>query len=119
MATLNDMARQLGNTMARTEEYQALQRAVSAGDDDRELVEARNAMGALEQRVAEVMQGGTEPDAELRSEYEAMFMRLQANSSYQRLIAAQTNFDKILVVVNETITQGMEEGATSRIILSS
>ena len=119
MSGLTDMARQLGNSMARTDEYQALQRAVAGADEDRELVEARNAMGALEQKVAEAMRDGTEPGEELRNEYEATFMRLQANSSYQRLVAAQTNFDKVVEQVNETITKGMEEGAHSRIILPS
>ncbi len=119
MAGLIDMARQLGDAMARTDEYQALQRAVSSADEDRDLVEARNAMGALEQKVAEAMRDGSEPGEELRTEYESTFMRLQANSSYQRLVAAQANFDKIVGQVNETITRGMEEGANSRIILPS
>lgn len=119
MATLTDMARQLGDAMARTDEYQALQRAAEAADNDRDLVEARNAMAALEQRVAEMMQKGEEPDDALREEYEGTFSRLQTNTSYQRLVAAQTNFDKILMTVNETISKGMEDGAKSRIILSS
>ncbi len=119
MGGLTDMARQLGNGMARTNEYQTLQRAIAAADSDSSLAEVREAMGDLERRVAEAMQAGTEPGEELRSEYESTFMRLQANSSYQSLVSAQANFDKVLVSVNETITKGIEEAASSRIILPS
>lgn len=119
MAGLIDMALQLGDAMARTDEYQALQRAVSAADEDRDLVTLRNEMSSLEQRVAVAMQSGKEPEEELKDEYESTFMKLQANPSYQRLVAAQSNFDRIVMKVNETISQGMEKGASSRIILPS
>jgi len=117
MAGLMDMARDLGGAMARTDEYQALQRAIQAADDDRELVELRNGMERLEVRVSEALRTGTEPDDEVKTEYEDTFTRLQANSAYQRLVSAQANFDKILVRVNETIGTGMQEAASSRIIL--
>ncbi len=112
-----DMARQLGGAMARTDEYQALHRAVQAADDDRELVELRNAMDRLERRIAEAIQAGQDPDEELRLEYEETFSRLQSNGSYQRLASAQANFEKILVKVNDVITEGMQAGAESRIII--
>jgi hypothetical protein len=44
---------------------------------------------------------------------------VQASPVYQQLVAAQTNFDKILRRVNEEISRGMEAGAQSRIILPS
>jgi hypothetical protein len=44
--------------------------------------------------------------------------RLQASSTYQRLVAAQTNFDKLMAKVNQAIALGMEEGGKSRIILA-
>ncbi len=112
-----EMARDLGGAMARTDEYQALHRAIKAADDDRQLVEFRNAMDGLERRIAESIQAGQEPDEELRREYEETFSRLQSNPSYQRLAAAQANFEKILVKVNDVITEGMQAGADSRIII--
>jgi hypothetical protein len=35
---------------------------------------------------------------------------------YQRLVAAQENFDKIMSKVNDWIVDGIERGATSSII---
>ena len=119
MAGMMEMARQLGDAMARTDEYQALQRTIQAADEDAELTELKNAMEQLEQKVSALLRTGTEPDDELKSEYEGTFTRLQSNPMYQRLVAAQTNFDKVLMRVNETIGEGMQAGASSRIILPS
>ncbi|MBT7125893.1 MAG: hypothetical protein HN899_12085, partial [Gemmatimonadales bacterium] len=39
MASIYEKALELGNALARTDEYQALKRAMDAADEDRELVE--------------------------------------------------------------------------------
>ena len=44
---IDEKARDLGNALARTDEYQALKRAMDAADEDRELVELRNRLEAL------------------------------------------------------------------------
>jgi cell fate (sporulation/competence/biofilm development) regulator YlbF (YheA/YmcA/DUF963 family) len=119
MAGLMEMAKDLGSAMARTDEYQALRRAMEAAGDDRDLAELRSEMDKLEAKVANVIRSGTEPPAELVEEYNAAFSRLEANSGYQKLVAAQTNFEKVLQRVNETITRSLEETGTSRIIIPS
>ena len=48
----------------------------------------------------------------------ASFGTLQASAAYQGLVAAQSNFDKLLQRVNEEIGKGIEAGSQSRIILS-
>ena len=55
----------------------------------------------------------------MAEEYEKAFGRLQASPVYQGLVAAQANFDRVLGRVNEGITKAIEEGAKSRIIISS
>ena len=119
MATLTDMARELGQAIARTDEYQALRRALSAADDDRELTELRNGMERLEGQISAAVRAGNEPDDETKQEYESTFARLQVNPGYQRVAVAQANFDKVLLKVNQTISDGMESAADSRIILPS
>ena len=76
-------------------------------------------MDGLEGRVSEALRAGQEPEEALAEQYNDTFGRLQTNASYQRLVAAQSNFDKVLMRVNETITRGLEEGGESRIILPS
>ena len=112
------MAERLGQALARTDEYQALKRAIEASGDDRELAELQSEIQKLEQEMQGQLQRGQEPTKEQGEEYEGYFNRLQSNSSYQRLVAAQTNFDKVVGRVNETIHKGIQKGAESRIILS-
>lgn len=119
MAGLTDMAKDLGNAMARTEEYQALRQAIRMADDDRDMVELRSELEDLEGQLQAALQAGKEPEEELKSNYEAAVNRLQASSTYQRLVAAQMNFDKIVQRVNQTIMKGLEEGGESKIILST
>lgn len=118
MQEILEMAERLGQSLARTEEYQALKRAIDASGDDRELAELQNLIQKLEQEMQGRLQAGEQPTEEQTKEYEGYFNRLQSNMAYQRLVAAQTNFDKIVARVNETIHQGIQKGAESRIILS-
>jgi len=117
MSRIDEMAKDLGGAIARTDEYQALKRAVDSVNDDRELSEMKTLLERLERQIQEKLQSGQEPEDELKEEYEQAVSKLQANSTYQRLVAAQTNFDKILRKVNDTIQQGIVEGAESRIVL--
>lgn len=119
MAGVYEMAKELGAALARTEEYQAFKRAMDAASDDRELVEMRNRLDELEARIEASLRAGREPDDDVKSAYEAATMELQTLAGYQRLVATQSNFDKVMYKVNQTVAQGIEEGARSRIILSS
>lgn len=119
MATLKEMARDLGEALARTDEYKELRRAIQKADDDREIVELRNELESLEEKLEGSLRKGDEPDRELVKEYEELVGKLQRNATYQRLVAAQSNFDKVVRKVNDTISEGIEAGAESRIVLPS
>ena len=117
MAGLMEKADELGGLLARTDEYQALRRAMSRANEDRDVVEERNALMELEGFLMREMQAGRQPDEEKAKEYEERMSRLQTNSTFQGLIAAQENFDKVMRKVNDAIAAGMEKGAESRIIM--
>lgn len=118
MSSIMDKAKDLGNALARTDEYQALKRAMDAVEEDRELVELRNKIEKLESQLEADMRAGKQPSDELRTEYQGVASELQARPAFQRVVAAQANFEKIMHKVNETVSQGIQEGAQSRIILS-
>lgn len=119
MSGIMEQAKSLGNSLARTDEYQALRRAMKAADEDREIAELRSELQRVEATITTALRAGKEPEKEDAEAYEQSLMKLQASPTYQRLVAAQENFDKILQKVNGTIAQGMEEGAESRIILAT
>lgn len=119
MAEIYEQAQSLGNALARTDEYQALKRAIDAADDDRDLVEARNRLQALEERLEAMMRAGQQPDEEFQTTFQQASEALQMMPGFQRIVAAQSNFEKVMYRVNETVAKGIEEGARSRIIISS
>lgn len=117
MMRIMEMAKDLGGVIARTDEYQALRRTVDGTDDDTELNGMRTTLERLETQIEAAMRTGQEPSAEVKEEYEQAVMKLQSNATYQRLVSAQANFDKILIKVNQMIQEGIAAGAESRIIL--
>ena len=119
MAGIYDMAKELGAALARTDEYQALKRASDAAEEDRELVELRNKLQSLEAQLESELRAGKEPGEELKKEYTEAAESLQSMSAFQRVVAAQSNFEKVMHKVTETVAKGIEEGAQGRIIISS
>lgn len=119
MAGIYEMAKELGGALARTDEYQDLKKAMESADSDRELVEMRNRIQSLEEQLEVSLRAGKEPDDELKESYGAAAEELQVMSAFQRLVASQTNFEKVMYKVNETVAKGIEEGAQSRIIIAS
>lgn len=119
MAEIQEMATALGQALGRTPEYQALDRAIKRADDDRDLVELKNEIQTLEASFQSAMSQGQQPDQEAIETYEQTLRRLQGLASYQAMVAAQANFEKVMNRVNEAIQAGMAEGASSRIIIPS
>ncbi|MFO7262176.1 MAG: YlbF family regulator [bacterium] len=114
-----ERARELGWLLGQTEEYQALARARRALAEDRELTTLLNRLAELDSRMARSLERGEAPAAEDQTEYEESFNKLQASPVYQALVAAQSNFERVLKRVNDEIARGIEAGAQSRIILPS
>jgi cell fate (sporulation/competence/biofilm development) regulator YlbF (YheA/YmcA/DUF963 family) len=119
MSQLLELARDLGQALGRTEEHQALRRALKLADEERELVETRNRLDELTRLIEGAIRSQKEPESSVTEEYEQLFARLQAHPAYQRLVAAQANFEKVMARVNRTIEEGLEEAAGSRIIIPS
>ena len=117
MSKIQEMAKDLGQALGRSDEYRALERAASVLEEDRDLVVLRNELEKLESDLVAILRAGKEPEPEAKERYEQLAQELQVQPGYQKLAAAQANFDKLLQKVNETISTGIQEGSTSRIIL--
>jgi len=116
---MKERAQDLGRLLGQSDEYKALGRARQRLTDDVEAVNAMRRLDELEREVAMALHGGREPNEDVKQEYERLFSQLQSSVNYQGLVAAQSNFDKLLAKVNEEISRGMEMGSQSRIILPS
>ena len=114
-----EKARDVGRLLGQTREYKALQNARRELNEDRETVEMVNRLAELERDIQGALQQGKEPSEEVQKEYEGIFSRLQSGARYQALVAAQSNFDRVLQQVNEKIGEGIDAGAQSSILLPS
>lgn len=117
--TLEEKARDLGRFIGQSAEYQALRRANDVLGADREALEMLRRMEQLRVDAHRMMERGERPTEEMEKQLDGLLGQVQVNPTYQRLVVAQENFDKVMAHVNEWILQGIEKGAASSIITLS
>ena len=117
MDAIDERAREVGRLVAQTEEYKALKRANERLSEDRPAVSLLNRLSTLEGELTAQLRSGREPTEEQQSQYESMLEELQQLTVYQGVAAAQSNFDRLMMRINEEIARGIEAGENSRIIL--
>ena len=100
-------------------EYQALKRSSEALNEDREAVTLLQQMEKLRGDAQDLIQRGENPTAEMEQQLDSMLEKIQSQPVYQRAVAAQENFDKLMLRVNQWIMDGMKKGAASPIITLS
>lgn len=119
MTEIMEMAESLGRSIGRTSEHRTLARAAEAADADREFVELNNELQRVWETMRAAVARGEEPDGDALRRHEELNGKLYALSVYQSLVAAQTNFDKLMAKVDETMREGMRQGASSPILVVS
>ena len=116
---LEDKAKELGRLIGQSSEYQALKRSSEALNEDREAVTLLQQMEKLRGDAQQLIQRGENPTPEMEQELDTMLEKIQVQPAYQRAVAAQENFDKVMLRVNQWIMDGMKKGAASPIITLS
>jgi len=116
---LEEKAKELGRIIGQSSEYQAVKKSSEALNSDREAVSVLQEMEKIRQDAQKMIQRGEQPTVEMEQQLDDLLMKVQGNSVYQRAIAAQENFDKVMYQVNNWIMDGMKKGATSSIITLS
>jgi cell fate (sporulation/competence/biofilm development) regulator YlbF (YheA/YmcA/DUF963 family) len=113
---LDEKAKELGRLIGQSAEYQAVKRTSEALNADQAAVTSLQRMEELRVEAQQLMQRGERPTPEMEQELDALLGTVQSNITYQHAIAAQENFDKTMLKVNEWILDGIKKGAESRII---
>src|SRR5689334_13151950 len=112
-------AKELGRLIGQSSEYQSVKRASDSLNDDKDTVALLQKMEQLRTNAQRMLQRGERPTEEMERELDTLLGQVQARPSYQRLLVAQENFDKIMGHVNDWILDGIEKGAASPIITLS
>jgi cell fate (sporulation/competence/biofilm development) regulator YlbF (YheA/YmcA/DUF963 family) len=113
---LEERARDLGRLIGQSGEYQAVKRANDALSEDAEAMKLLQKLDGLRGKAQQMMARGEQPTEEMERELESLLQNVQTNPSYQRVLVAQENFDKVMGRVNEWILDGIKKGAASPII---
>ncbi|MDP9201448.1 MAG: YlbF family regulator [Gemmatimonadota bacterium] len=116
---LEEKAKDLGRLIGQSPEYQALKRSSEFLNDDRGAVALLQQMEKLRGEAQQLIQRGENPTAEMEQQLDTMLEKIQSQTAYQRAVAAQENFDKLMLRVNQWIMDGMKKGAASPIITLS
>lgn len=116
---LDEKAKELGRMIGQSNEYQALKRAGDAVKGDTEAAGVMERLSQLQSMAREMIDRGEDPPQEMEQELDQLMQKIEMNAVYQRVIVAQTNFDKLMVRVNEFISEGIRTGAVSKIITLS
>jgi cell fate (sporulation/competence/biofilm development) regulator YlbF (YheA/YmcA/DUF963 family) len=116
---LEEKAKDIGRLIGQSSEYQALKRSSEALNNDREAVALLQEMEKLRVEAQQLIQRGENPTPEMEQQLDSMLEKIQRQPAYQRAVAAQENFDKLMLRVNQWIMDGMKKGAASPIITLS
>ena len=113
---IDDKAKELGRLIGQSSEYQTLRRASDALNEDKDTVALLQQMEKLRVDAQRAMAKGERPTPEMEQQLDTLLAQIQGRSSYQRLLVAQENFDKVMQKANDWIMEGIERGAASPII---
>jgi cell fate (sporulation/competence/biofilm development) regulator YlbF (YheA/YmcA/DUF963 family) len=116
---IEDKAKELGRLIGQSPEYKEIKRANDTLGEDRETVALLQQMEQLRLEAQRLLQRGERPTEDMEKRLDTLLSQIQSKSSYQRLLSAQENFDKVMARVNDWILEGIEKGAASPIITLS
>ena len=113
---IEDKAKELGRIIGQSSEYQGVKRANETLGDDRDAVALLRRMEELRIEAQRLIERGERPTEQMERDLDDLLSKVQTNSTYQRLVSAQENYDKLMMKVNDWIVDGIKKGATSSII---
>lgn len=113
---LEDKAKELGRLIGQSTEYQAVKRANDSLNNDRDAVALLRQLEQLRADAQRMIERGEQPTSDMERQLDDLLGKVQVNPVYQGVVAAQENFDKVMLRVNEWILEGIRKGAASPII---
>lgn len=113
---LEEKSKELGRLLGQSSEYQTLKRTSEALNKDSGAMALLQKMEQLRGEAQALIQKGESPTPEMEKQLDDLLANIQSQDVYQRAVAGQENFDKIMMKVNQWIMDGMKKGAVSPII---
>ncbi len=112
-----EKAGELGRLISQMPEYAYLSAARREIGEDKKATALLKEIRELQAKLVEAAGRGEEPDSATEEAFEALQDKIQTNTRYQLLISSQANFDKLMSRVDRAISEGVQKGRESRIIV--
>jgi len=103
-----DKAKELGRIIGQSTEYQAVKRANDALGEDRDAVVLLRRMEELRMEAQRLIERGERPTEQMERDLDDLLTKVQTNPTYQRLVSAQENYDKLMMKVNDWIVDQLD-----------
>ena len=116
---IQQRAEELGRLIGQTDEFKALKRSRDRLREAPEVSERLRKLEEMARGLESQAARGEEAAPDDVAAYDGLLGQIQADPAYQGMISAQSNFDKLMLRVNEHILDGMQKGAASSIITLS
>ncbi|MGH7620955.1 MAG: YlbF family regulator, partial [Gemmatimonadaceae bacterium] len=100
---IEDRAKDLGRLIGQSTEYKDVKRASDALNEDKDTVALLQRMEQLRVDAQRMLSRGERPTEEMEHELDGLLGQIQGRATYQRLLVAQENFDKIMGRANDWI----------------
>ena len=113
---LTERATELGRLIGQTTEYQAVKRANDALNQDKSAMALLQKMEGLRLDAQKMIERGEHPTPEMEQQLDDLLGEVQTDATYQRVVVANENFDKVMMQVNQWILDGIRKGSVSSII---
>lgn len=113
---LEEEAIALGIQIGQSAEYKALRRAEEEVGKDEDLRTLLQEFQGLQDQVIGMQAQGKQIPEDLRKRAEGMHMKIESQPLYQRMVAAQANYEKFMGKVNQHMAEGVKKGAAQKII---
>ena len=111
-----EKAKELGRLIGQSDEYGALRRAQDNVAQAPALKDRLDKLRQLAESLERTAAEGHPPSEADVAKYDELLSQIQGDPLYQSVVAAQTNFDKLMIRVNDQIMDGIRKGAASPII---
>ncbi|HEX3867600.1 MAG TPA: YlbF family regulator, partial [Gemmatimonadaceae bacterium] len=96
-------AKELGRLIGQSNEYKAVRRASDVLNEDKDTVTLLQKMEQLRVNAQRMLQRGERPTEDMERELDTLLGQVQGRASYQQLLVAQENFDKVMGRANDWI----------------
>jgi len=101
-------AKELGNEISKTEEYQELERTSKNVQENNEANQMIEKIQELQQNIQFAQQSGVQPSEDQIQQFNELKQQMNSNLTIQAYAKAQEEFNKLMQEVNSAISSGIK-----------